>query len=141
MKFWDASGLISLMVEEPHSASMREIIRKDAAIAAWWGSPVECLSAFARLRREGVLSHSDEDEIRHMISLLQNTWTEIEPTEKVRETAERLLLAHPLRAADAFQLAAALVWAGRNPKGQHFVCLDNRLKAAARSEGFSVLPR
>ena len=141
MKFWDASGLIALLVEEPHSDSMREIARKDAAIAAWWGSPIECLSAFARVRREGGLSHSDEDEIRHMISLLQNTWTEIEPTEKVRETAERLLLAHPLRAADALQLASALVWAGRNPKGQHFVCLDNRLRAAARSEGFSVLPR
>jgi len=140
MKFWDASGLIALMVEEPHSPSMREIARKDA-VAAWWGSPLECLSAFARLRREGVLSYADEDDIRHMISLLQNTWTEIEPTENVRETAERLLLAHPLRATDVLQLAAALVWAGRHPKGQHFVSLDYRLRSAARSEGFSVLPR
>lgn len=141
MKFWDSSGLIALMVEEPNSAAAREIIGKDPHISAWWGSPIECLSAFARLRREGILDNSDEDELRQMISVLQNTWTEIESTELVRETAERLLLVHPLRAADALQLAAAVVWAGRNPKGQHFVCLDNRLRAAARSEGFSVLPR
>lgn len=37
------------------------------------------------------------------------------------------------------QLAAALVWAGKAPKGHQFVCLDQRLREAARKEGFTLL--
>jgi predicted nucleic acid-binding protein len=140
MKFWDASALIALLVEEPHTRTIVDIARKDGDVAAWWGSSVECFSAFARLRREGVISLQEEDHIRHMISLLSDAWTEIEPTNEIRIIAERMLLVHPLRAADALQLAAALVWSGRSPKGQHFVCLDGRLRAAARNEGFMLLP-
>ena len=36
-------------------------------------------------------------------------WTEVPPIERVRDQASRLLRVHPLRAADALQLAAALV--------------------------------
>ena len=65
---------------------------------------------------------------------------EIEPWEKVREVASELILKHPLRAADAFQLAAALVWCGGKTRSESFVCLDDRLRGAAALEGFRVLP-
>ena len=64
----------------------------------------------------------------------------IAPSNRVRERAGRLLATHPLRAADALQLAAALVWCDEAPQGETFVCLDERLSAAARREGFAVLP-
>jgi len=51
----------------------------------------------------------------------------------------RLLRIHPLRAADALQLAAALT-AAENPGALAFVSLDDRLSDAARREGFSILP-
>jgi hypothetical protein len=51
-----------------------------------------------------------------------------------------VLASHPLRGADALQLAAALVWCDEAPQGDTFVCLDERLKEAARREGFGVLP-
>jgi len=54
--------------------------------------------------------------------------------------AGRLLLSHPLSAADALQLAAALTWAGKQPREHAFVCLDRRLHDAARKEGFLILP-
>lgn len=60
---------------------------------------------------------------------------------EVRNQAIRLLGLHPLRAADALQLAAALVWADRRPRGHPFVCLDAGLREAAHAEGFSVLPK
>jgi hypothetical protein len=47
---------------------------------------------------------------------------------------------HPLRAGDALQLAAALVACGERPEALPFVCLDDRLRDAARREGFAVLP-
>lgn len=58
-----------------------------------------------------------------------------------REQAGRALLLHPLRAADALQLAAALVWSRGQVAGHHFVCLDQRFREAARREGFTVLPK
>jgi predicted nucleic acid-binding protein len=45
---------------------------------------------------------------------------------------------HPLRAADALQLAAALVWMGGAPNGAELVTRDTRLAHAARKEGFAV---
>lgn len=43
-----------------------------------------------------------------------------------------------LRAAESLQLAAGLEWAGVPPAGE-FVTFDERLKAAARLEGFTTL--
>ena len=66
--------------------------------------------------------------------------SEIEPTHVVRERAERLLGVHALRAADALQLGAALTWARERPQGMALVSLDDRLRTAARLEGFTLLP-
>ena len=60
------------------------------------------------------------------------------PGEELAATALRLLASHPLRAADALQLAAALVWARGRPSGHELVSLDERLRTAATLEGFVV---
>ena len=141
MKFWDASGLIPLCLYERQTASLRKIAQDDEAIAAWWSSPVECLSALARLRREDALSASEEGQAQAVLRALMGAWTEVEPGGMVREQAGRVLRLHPLRAADALQLAAALVWCQGDPIHHDFVCLDQRLREAARREGFHILPR
>ena len=65
-------------------------------------------------------------------------WHEIDPSDEIRETAARFLRVHPLRAADALQLAAAFVAAERRPASLEIVTLDDRLANAARKEGFAV---
>jgi predicted nucleic acid-binding protein len=140
MIFWDASAIIPLCIDEPQSKVVKGILKKDSSMAVWWGSIVECHSAFARLRRDKVLKHSEEDQVRHLLAILANAWTEIDPSGDIRDIASRLILRHPLRAADSLQLAAALVWAGKTPKGHRFVCLDSRLRDAARKEGFALMP-
>jgi hypothetical protein len=62
------------------------------------------------------------------------------PSEAIRSRADRLLGVHPLRAADALQLAALTIAAEERPADLPFVTLDDRLAEAARKEGFSVLP-
>ncbi|HEY5868040.1 MAG TPA: hypothetical protein VI542_21185 [Candidatus Tectomicrobia bacterium] len=62
------------------------------------------------------------------------------PSQAVRDHTAPILQGHPLRAADALQLAAALVWVQGHPIGQPFVCLDHRLRAAAQREGFLLVP-
>ena len=140
MKFWDASAIIPLCLMESQTALVRQIAEDDGSIVAWWATPVEVCSAFARLRREGELTQPSESQARQVLVSLSGEWTEMEPSRKVRETAERALLLHPLRAADSLQLAAALVWASGHAPGHQFVCLDRRLREAAHREGFLVLP-
>lgn len=140
MKFWDASAIIPLCVDEEQTHIVRDIAKKDGALVVWWGSIVESYSAFARLRRDSSLSPDDEAEGLTVLSELADTWTEIEPSDDIREITRRLLQNYPLRAADSLQLAAALVWCDKTPKGHHFVCLDIKLREAAAREGFTVLP-
>jgi uncharacterized protein len=140
MKFWDASAIIPLCVHEEHTHMVTEIAKKDGALAVWWGCIVESYSAFARLRRDRSLSRDDEEEGLSVLSQLADTWSEIEPSDDIREITRRLLQNYPLRAADSLQLAAALVWCDKTPKGHYFVCLDITLREAAAREGFTVLP-
>lgn len=139
MRFWDASALIPLCVEQPDSRTVRALLEEDRAMAVWWGSPIECWSAFARLRREGLLRVDEEDSARSLLRTLQDAWTEILPGEEVRAHAGRLLRLHPLRSADALQLAAALVWAGTPPGGE-IVVFDRHLQEVAYLEGLTPRP-
>jgi uncharacterized protein len=138
VKFWDSSALIPLFVEETNSAELRSIAREDQCMVVWWGAQVECQSAFVRLGRENWLTSSQEDRIIALLKAMAPVWTEIMPSENVRRAALRMLMLHPLRAADALQLAAALVWAAGTPFDRDFVCLDRRLNEAARKEGFRI---
>lgn len=140
MRFWDSSAVIPLILEQPSSARSRELLDEDPDVVVWWGTPVECASAFARLRREGALGPSDEAELIREIEQLRLGWHEMVPGDLVRAQALRVLRLHPLRAADAFQLAAALEWAG-SPSGERLVTFDERLGAAAALEGFVVSGR
>lgn len=141
MKFWDASALIPLCLQERESPSLKKLVQADQSIVAWWASPIECLSALARLRREEALSLEEEGQAQAVLRALMAGWTEVEPSEAVRDQAARVLRLHPLRAADSLQLAAAMVWCQGDPSHREFVCLDQRLRDAGRREGFIVLPR
>lgn len=140
MNFWDSSAVLPLLLKEKHSTSMKKLARQDPAMVVWWGTSIECFSAFARLRREKVITLQQEVELRRWLNLLAESWTEIEPAAEIKSTATRLFSTHPLRAANVLQLSAALIWAGGIPDGHAIVCLDEKLAAAARMEGFSVLP-
>jgi hypothetical protein len=119
---------------------VKKIAGEDEAIVAWWTTPIECYSAFARLRRDDMLTRAHEDQARQVVARLAADWTEVQPGHQVREAAARVLLLHPLRAADALQLAAGLIWANGRTARHQFVCLDQRLREAAQREGFEVLP-
>lgn len=139
MKYWDSSALVALVVAEPRSAERRETIRRDPVIVTWWGSRIECVSALNRLEREHRFEGDGLDRSMEQLGLLSASWLEIEPLEQVRKRAIRLLRVHPLRAADALQLAAALTASGEDPERLDLVSSDDRLSAAARREGFRIL--
>lgn len=139
MKFWDSSAVLPLLVQEGTTAAAVALASRDPAMLVWWATAIECASALARLEREGGL---DEAAARQAFGRLQQftgAWHEIDASDTIRDTAVRLLRVHPLRAADAMQLSAAIIAAEQHPAALDVVTLDQRLAAAARKEGFSVV--
>lgn len=141
MMFWDFSALLPLVITESTTDTVREMLHADETLVVWWGTVLECRSAISRTLREGVLDDRTAEQALGVLKHLAGAWTEVLPGEKLRGIAGRILMTHPLRAADALQLAAAVVWADGDEFNCTFVCLDARLRSAARAEGFTVLPK
>ena len=140
MRFWDSSALLPLISDEKFSDTVADLLREDADTTVWWGTWAECAVAISRLRREGRLDEEREELTRDVLDVLAQTWVEVRPTDDLRLLSSLLSQYHPLRTADCFQLAAALRWCEGDTTGRNFVCLDDRLRRAARDEGFQVLP-
>jgi uncharacterized protein len=103
------------------------------------GSEVECGSALARQERAAALDVKATSVAFERLKQLAGGWQQIEPGEIVRESAMRFLRVHPLRPADALQLAAAFVAAECRSSSLQMVMLDERLADAARKEGFALV--
>lgn len=140
MKFWDTSAIVPLCVREPSSPLVKTLLSADPALVVWWATQTECVSAFMRRVREGGLSATDLRQAQGVLAVLAQTWIEVQPSEALRSTAERLLAVHLLRAADALQLAAALQWCQGQTANKVFVSFDTRLREAGYKEGFVLLP-
>ncbi|HSN89640.1 MAG TPA: type II toxin-antitoxin system VapC family toxin [Anaeromyxobacteraceae bacterium] len=138
MRFWDASAIVPLLVAETSTAGLLALLDRDPEVVAWWGSPVECTSAIARREREGALAARDAARALERLGRVTAGWQEVLPGDSLRAVAQRLLRVHPLRAADALQLAAAIVASEHEPSSLPFVCLDERLSEAAAREGFPL---
>lgn len=138
MQYWDASALVSLCVAEEDTRTLRGFV--SAGIVTWSVSAVEIASAIERRSREGALSATQNAAARAALAELAAAWTEISALGAVRDRALRLVATHPIRATDAMQLGAALVAVGDRPAGHVFLCADQRLRNAARREGFVVRP-
>jgi predicted nucleic acid-binding protein len=139
MKFWDSSAIVPLLLVEPATNGSLNAYREDADLVVWWATMVECASAITRVEREGSLPGGAVSVSLDRLELLASEWHEVQPTNQIRDRATRLLRVHPLRAADAFQLAAAIIAAEDRPTSLPFVTLDARLADAADREGFSVV--
>lgn len=139
MRFWDSSAIVTLLVDEPQSADTRTLLDADDVISVWWAADVECVSALARLERAGAPAAAIAESLGRLKGFA-DAWIVVLPSEEIRESAKRLLRVHPLRAADALQLAAAIGALRGTASHGDFVCLDERLCAAARREGLNVLP-
>ncbi len=118
---------------------MLALIDVDAAMVTWWGTRVECVSALARLEREQSIETSGMRAALARLDALSREWIEVPAIDDVRTQASRLLRTHALRAADAFQLAAAIIASDFEPSALAVVSLDARLSAAAEREGFPVV--
>ena len=139
MKFWDSSAILPLIVKESTTQFLLKLKKSDDEMVVWWGTETECLSDLARREREGGLDRAAVSLAEGNLAKILSRSYEVQPTTEVRRIARRLLMTHPLRAADALQLASALFFSGIQVPELPFVTLDKNLASAAGKEGFSLI--
>lgn len=135
--FWDSSGFVKLLVEEPG---------RDIAVEMWNGADrniasrlavAEVSAAIATATRFGRLDGTSEREVRqrwaHHVGVIEF----VELLARVGADAADLAAEHDLSGADAVHLASALTL---REMDLALVTWDRRLAAAAAAEGLSAVP-
>ena len=140
MRFWDSSAIIPLIVIEDQSQYCINAFKADNEIMVWTMSKIEVFSALCRRFREDSLNEKTFELAKTRMNDLFDIVFEIVALSKVKERALRLLQVHTLRAADAMQLASVLVATQEDTSKLPIMCFDDRLKQAAKREGFIVNP-
>ena len=139
MKYWDASALVPLVIAGPGTKRLRAWLDRDPVIVTWAWTRVELVGAVERRARDGSLTRQQRRDALDRFEALADAWDEVTDVLAVRARAIPILARHALRAADAAQLGAALLVAEPVWAGIDFVCLDERLAAAAEREGLRPL--
>lgn len=135
--FWDTSALVPLCVRQnitPRAMALNQM--HDTVV--WSATPVEIASALARLVRMKQLEPADWGKARRLAKRLADSWSVIQPSDKLRTKAINLVERYDLRTADSFQLAAALDWCEDAPQGRVLLTSDQRLREAALLSGFDA---
>ena len=136
MHYFDTSALIKQYFLEPGSETVRNLLKRGAGVFTAALTYFETHAAFARRKREGILS---PPVTRRLALRFDKDWESYEVvllTAELLSVARRVLYRHPLRSADALQLASALLLARKTPEPTWmFVCADQRLCRAASAEG------
>lgn len=135
--FWDTSALIPLCVSQPQTGSARVLYPK-YRIVVWWATEVEIWSGLSRLDRTTKITQTQFARGKQLARDLIRDWIAVHESAGIASDACALVASHPLRAADALQLAAALEACEHKPQGYVFITADQRLADAARLTGFSV---
>jgi predicted nucleic acid-binding protein len=138
--FWDSSALVPVLLPEARSDALTSLLVADKEVVIWWATPLEVQSALYRRHRAGPLPSPAMRQAAERLRAFVEHADAVSPTDELRHRAGRLVAVHPLRAADALQLAAALIWCEDQPQTETFVSLDERLRSAATKEGFAVAP-
>ena len=139
MRFWDASALVPIFIKEDSTAEVQRWHAADPGMTTWMMTRIEVVSAVAKRNREQPELAALWSRAIRDVNEIASRWIEISDAVATRRHAERIILDHPLRAADALQLGAALVAAAGDPQSLEFVTLDRKLGEAARREGFPIL--
>jgi uncharacterized protein len=139
VRFWDTSALVPLVIDEPATPAMRKLISRDHDAVVWMFTSVELLSTLGRLGRTTNELADVLPTVRFDVMELFKRCATVTHVEGVRRRAERLVSVHPLTAADAIQLAAALIASDDRPDTLDFVTLDQPLARSAQLEGFRVI--
>ena len=138
MKFWDSSAIVPLVVQQTLSKFSLKLLKSDLVQLVSFSTYCEVFSALSRLEREGYLSSDGFSMSESQLNKLAKSWHVVSFSPLLEAETKRLLRIHPIKCADAFQLASAISCCDRNSDALSFVTLDQKLSTTARKEGFTI---
>ena len=133
--FCDTSALMKLLIDEAQSDQIRQISSTVDAIGVCRISWAETMAALARLQREDPVYDEDLEQARQQLIQFWESFTIVEVSQPLVETAGRFADAFALRGYDSVQLAAARTLQAMAGEEIQFTCFDTRLGKAARLLG------
>ena len=136
--FWDTSAIVPTLVFQNSSKSANTLLRKHKKLVLAWITRIEIYSAPSRLARQGVLNNKNYTIAVERFNWIEKNRIEVFPSETLRALSIDLLQQYELRAADAMQLASALIWCNEKPNNKPFITFDEQLALAASKAGFAV---
>lgn len=138
--FCDTSALIKLLVDEAQSDQLRQISSTVGAIGVCRISWAEAMAVLARLRRDDPVNDDDLEQARQHLIQAWQSFTIVEVSQPLVETAGRFADVFALRGYDSVQLAAAHELHSNAQQTVLFACYDRRLNQAAQLLQLEVLP-
>jgi predicted nucleic acid-binding protein len=133
--YWDASALLSVLVEDAHTPKARASARRPGLHVVSSLAHAETAAVLHRLARQGVLTPREAERL--LDGLEHGPWRH-SPASPARKVLRGLQGRHPLRGADLWHLALLLTLAReRHPFA--LVAFDRRLADAAEAEGIVLL--
>lgn len=137
--FWDSSALVKLYADEDGAAEARawsgpivvSALTLAEVVAAIWGKVV-------RSELDGADAETLDDAF--IADVRRGRFAVMPVADTVVARSLSCVRRHKLRAADAVQLASALLAREADPEADTMAVFDQRLRAAARAEGLELLP-
>ena len=119
---------MKLLVDEARSEQLRQISTTVDAIGVCRISWAESMAALARLQREDPVNNEDLEQARQQLIQCWQTFTIVEVSQPLVETAGRFADVFALQGYDSVQLAAAHELHVNAEQPVLFACYDRRLK-------------
>ncbi len=82
----------TLPAGEAASAEVLHEYERDPEVLVWWATEVECVSALARLERDGSLAGPSMVDALRRLDGLARAWREVQPIVRARERPIGLVL-------------------------------------------------
>ena len=136
--FVDTSVLVRRYLDEAGSDRVRALFRGHRETAVSRLTFIELCAAVARSCHFGVISISQRDAILSRLPTDLGESTVVELKRTLLDHAAELVRLHPLRAADAIQLASCLSIRAQG-SAVELLSADAELLAAARAEGLKTV--
>ena len=128
--FFDSSAFAKRYVEEPGSQTVDSLCQGATEVALSVLCVPEIISALNRRVREGLLTGQEYAEAKQYLSHDIRDAVIVNLAPQVVSSCTKILETHPVRAADALQIACALEW-----ETELFVSADKRQISAAKKSG------
>ena len=131
--FFDTSAFIKRSIDEPGSSEIEQLCKGADDIGVSILLPIEAVSTFARLKREGTITGHQYATLKAELFADLRDVTVITLAPAIVTSAIATLEQSPLKSLDAIHIACALEYGP-----DYFVTADDQQAAAAAKTGLKV---